>query len=132
MRRARPGGFTLVEVMVALVVLAIMSLAASGMLFSSAAVSNNDTEFKTAMADLQAVMEAINGTPFDNIVTTYPNGQAVAAFDGLHLNDESLTVSYPNPAATNPLQVDFKVTWKGQGGSGGLVKSKSMTGLRVR
>ncbi len=125
-------GFTLVEVMVALGVMAVLSMAASGLLFSTSALSNNDAELKAASADLQAVMEAINGTPFDNIVVTYPNGQAVAAYNNLHLNNESLTVSYLNPAATNPLQINLRVSWKGQGGSGGLAKSKTLTGLRVR
>ena len=125
-------GFSLVEVMVALGVLAVMYMVVSSLLLSTAAVSDNDAELKTAAADLQAAMEAINGTPFDNIVPTYPNNQALPAFNDLHLDNEVLKISYTDPAATNPLQINLTVTWKGSGGNGGLAKSKRLTGLRVR
>ena len=50
-------GFSLVEVMVALGVLAVMYMVVSSLLLSTAAVSDNDAELKMAAADLQAAME---------------------------------------------------------------------------
>ena len=123
------SGFTLIELMVAMAVFVVIALASGGVMLSASALSEQDEEFRIATLDAETVLETINGLPFDDIVSTYPDGAAVAYYSGLNLGQELVTVSYPDAAATNPLQATIRVAWKG---TDGHAKAVTMRGLRVR
>ena len=122
-------GFTLVELLVAAGVFVVMAMAVGGLLLTTGELSENDEETRIAALDLGTVMETINGLPFDDIVTTYPDGLSVPSFYDLNLRNETLTVSYTDPAASNPLEINLQVTWKS---SQGPQKSRTLHGMRVR
>lgn len=119
----------MVELMVALAVFIVMAMAVGGALLATNQLSEQDEEYRVAMMDLQSVMETINGMAFNDIVTTYPDGHLFTEFYDLNLPSESLSVDYPDPTATNPLQIDLTVTWRGHDG---LQKRATLSGLRVR
>lgn len=119
----------MVELMVALALFVVMAMAVGGSTLATSKVTAQDEEMRTAMMDLQSVLETINGLAFDSIVTTYPDGQTVAAYYDANLENENLTVSYVDPAATNPLEIRLAVTWKG---NDGLVKRATLAGMRAR
>ena len=123
------AGFTLVEIMVAFAVFSIIAAAVGGILKSTGDLAEEDEEYRIAHLDMIAMMETINGLPFDNIVATYPDNQAVPAYANLNLTNEILTVGYTDPAATNPLVINLQVTWQGHR-KNQLVQR--MSGMRVR
>ena len=128
-KESKARGFSLVELMVAMAVFIVMAMAVGGLLLAVSDTADNDEELRIASMDLQTVMETINGTPFDSIVTTYPDGLMVPAYYDLNLSSEILTVSYADPAATSPLQIVLQVSWTGQKG---VQKTRTLNGLRVR
>ncbi len=122
-------GFTLVELMVSVGVFVVMAMAVGGLLLTTGELAEMDEESRIAALDLETVMETINGLPFDDIVTTYPDGLMIPAYYDLNLHNEIVTVSYADPGATNPLEINVQATWKGMRG---IEKTRSLTGIRVR
>lgn len=108
-RRAR-AGLTFVEVMIATTILAVGALVAFPTMLSFADLSDTAREENVATHDLMAAVEDILCTPFANVTTTYPDGQAVPKFTRLHLRDEQIVVRYDDPTA-DPLLVTITATW---------------------
>lgn len=110
-RSSAESGFTLLETVVAALLLALgivaVALAQSRVLVSS----RHAREIMTATTDLASAVELVASTPFAELTTRFPNGAPIAAYNGLHLRDEMITVSYPNPAA-EPLEVWVSITWR--------------------
>ena len=110
----RPGprrrGFTLVEVIVATMLLALAALAAFPTMVSCFGLSQAAREENLATHDLMAAVEDVMAAPFSVVTTTYPDGQPIPKFDALHLQNESITVSYVDPTA-DPLLITLVANW---------------------
>ena len=130
------AGVSLVEVMVAIVVLLISSSAAFMSQLTSMRMVNQSRDISVAMADLEVCMDRIRLTPVDALAvqgSTYEHGQNVAQFDDLHLRDQRLVVTYPGyvvgGALPEPLEVLVHATWTPD--RGGSV-TQSLRSVRVR
>ena len=110
------GGFSLLELTLALAVFVVAMGAAAQILISSSTTITLQQQRVMATKDCQALLSEIrafrnaNSDAFPNaIVAQWPNNQTVAG--DYHLTDENLTVSYANPAS-NPLAVTVKARWR--------------------
>ena len=109
----RKRGFTLLELLIAAVILFValgLAIGASSNLFQS-----NELSYQVVIAteDAHRVLEqmrkeAANGSFPSNVVTKFPQNQAVAGFTSL--NGEQVTVAYVS-TTSNPLNVTVTVTW---------------------
>src|SRR5947207_16005536 len=99
----RPSaGFSLLEVTCASVVLALGLFGAAAAQSSGLKLAREARVLSAGAADLAAAVEMVQSTPFDQLTTRFPGGQAIASFHGLHLPGEDVVVSYPSPG-TDPL-----------------------------
>src|SRR5262249_15806343 len=106
-------GFTLIEIMIAASVVAIVVL---GFLNSALGIQTSTQaafERSTAVQDAHQVIEAMrntaaSGTFPSNVTTAYSNGGTVSGFS--NLTSESVTVSYAD-AAANPLDATVTVSY---------------------
>ena len=117
-RRLREDGLTLLEVLMACVVLAVVALALYLSLASGLAVTRSTGDAATATFECEQAMEEVLTTPFDDLSTTYPQGQAIAAYDNRVLKQERIAVSYNDGGAlgaagsvTSPVEIALTVTW---------------------
>lgn len=117
MRRFKKG-LTLVELMIAFLILAVAILAIWGVFIYALSNTIQAREMNIATDDLKDVLEKIKGTPFSNIVGNFPDGGAINATDigGFLLNNESITVTYPQGTTGDPLEIVLTITWTGKGG----------------
>lgn len=107
------GGFTLIELMIALVVISVVIVGFIGA--NVLAQRNNEDmhERTTAVQDANRAIEQMRnisrtGTFPANVVAVYPNNSTLTGFDSLP--NEEVTASYAN-ATANPLDVTITVTW---------------------
>ena len=108
--RSREQGFTLIEVVVAAMLITTASLVAFPTVLSFFDLSKTAKELNIATHDLQAATEDILATPFSQITSTYTDGQPIPKYRGLHLNQEVILISYADPLA-DPLEVTLEVQW---------------------
>ena len=117
-RRNRRSGFSLIELMMAVVILVVAICAA----ISAQVIANNllraTRESNTAMNDLQGAMElAILRSPAALPVagSEFAAGVAIPRFTNLHLRNQTVTTTYPGYAAggavPDPLEVVMTVQW---------------------
>jgi prepilin-type N-terminal cleavage/methylation domain-containing protein len=109
-RRPSPRGFTLVEVVLAIVVLAISALVAFPTMLSFTQLSDAASDENLATHDLMAAVEDLMATPFANLTTTYAHGTAIPKYTGRSLANEQIVVTYPDPAA-DPLEIVLTASW---------------------
>jgi prepilin-type N-terminal cleavage/methylation domain-containing protein len=92
--RKRPagarGGFSLLELMIAVALLAVGVLSAFYGQVSSLNLLRAARERNTAMSDLEACMETILAEPLADIPGAFPAGVSVPEFDGLNLDAQQL------------------------------------------
>lgn len=118
-RRTRRGdaGFTLVELMIAIVVLLVAVLGTFAAQFRSRELLQTSRETAIAMADLQAAMEQVLLRPVDQIPvasSAYADGQPIAAYTDLHLSGQRIVADYPGYAGgaiPDPLPIVLTMTW---------------------
>jgi type II secretory pathway pseudopilin PulG len=119
-QRGRSGprsGFTLLEILIAIVVLIVAVTAAFATQLSSLNLLHTARETNTAMADLENAMERALALTTDQIPvpgSAFQAGQPIAAFEGLHLDNERIVATYPGYAAgtvPDPLEIVFTMTW---------------------
>lgn len=103
-------GFTLIEVLVATVVLAIVALVAFPTLLSFERLSDAAREENVATHDLAAAAEDLLATPFGALLADYPDGAAIPKYSASHLPGERIVVTYADPAG-DPLLVTLVATW---------------------
>ncbi|MEZ5973919.1 MAG: prepilin-type N-terminal cleavage/methylation domain-containing protein [Planctomycetota bacterium] len=127
----RRRGLSMIEVMVAIVVLLVAATAAFSSQMTSMRLVQQSRDRGVALADMTACMEAIRSTPPDNLAEAGPfaHGVPVAAYDDLHLRDEQIVVTYPGYVAggalPDPLVVVLTANWRDD--RGGLRQARLMT-----
>jgi len=109
---ARRGseGLTLVEVIVAVLLIATAALIAFPTLLSFFDLSQTARDQNIAHHDLQAAAEEILATPFSLVTKTYQDGQAIPKYTDRHLAAQRIVVNYPDPSR-DPLEVQLTVAW---------------------
>lgn len=125
------GGVTLVELIVAVAIIAFGVVTLMAQIEASYKITNVNRETNKAMAHLQAGMEKIISTPFNDIVSKYPNGSTIdmSNIEPIDLmNGERLTVSYADVNA-DPLQITATVSWTS---SDGRARTRTLTTMRTR
>lgn len=132
----RQGGFTLLEVMIAIVVLAIVWGGAMGSQLVAGDMVQTGRETAIASADLQACMERMLLEPVQNLPTpgsAFEHDQPVPLFEGLHLDGERIVATYPGyvpgGAVPDPLPILLTITWLD---FKGRPRTMQLTSMRVR
>ena len=120
-RRNRGGarsGFTLIELMIAIIVLLVAVMATFTSQLKARDLLQTSRETNVAMSDLQSAMERILLRPVDEIPiagSLYEDDTAIAAFDSLHLPNEQILVDYPGYAlggpVPDPLPIVLRLNW---------------------
>ena len=116
--RRKDGGFSLVEVMVAAMLLVVGFLGIFSTFHSCAVLRETANETNRAMFELQAVVEYIFSRPFDEVTTILPDGAPATVpgltdgspHGGLELADKDIVVTYDDPAA-DPLHFTVTICW---------------------
>jgi len=125
------GGFSLIEAIVAVAIIAFGVVALVAQLQASYRTTSVNRETNKAMAHLQAGLEKVISTPFSDITTTYPGG-SVVSLNNIESSDllasEQITVTYAD-AAADPLQVTVTVQWRQ---FDGRQRTRTLTTLRTR
>ncbi len=117
-RRASCAGFSLIELMMAVVILVVSICAA----ISSQVIAHNllrtSRESNAALSDLQGAMELAilqNPAALPLAGSEFESGVAIARFNNLHLRNETITTTYPGyvvgAAVPDPLQVVMTIRW---------------------
>ncbi|HKX45399.1 MAG TPA: type II secretion system protein [Planctomycetota bacterium] len=121
-RRRRPrarSGFTLLELVFALSVLSFALVSAFASQLGSLDLIRASRETSIASADMQAAFERVYTLQKDDLPqpgSEFEAGQPVAAFEGLHLQDQRVVATYPTwaggmAAVPDPLEVVLTMTW---------------------
>jgi prepilin-type N-terminal cleavage/methylation domain-containing protein len=116
--KSEQKGFTLVELMVAVAVLAIGILALLASMSYAVRLSRTTREINAANFTLVSVMEDIAGTPFDDIPEQFPNGQEVTQIGGVEitgsdyyrLQDQTVIVNHQE-LEEGILEVRATISW---------------------
>ena len=111
------GGFTLIEITVALAVVAITALGVLSCLSTGYAVDREATNTMAAHNLARRVMEELLNAPFVDLITNYDNTQVVQ--DGL---DANIKVERVLPATGTASLLRLQVAVRVSGGSRDLVK----------
>ena len=96
--------------MFAVAILAVVALVAFPTMLSFVALSDSARQENVATHDLMSAVEDVMSTPFSQVTTTYPQGQAIPKYQGLHLPNETILVNYVDPAA-DPLLVTLSMSY---------------------
>ena len=129
--RHKAAGVSLVETIVAVAIIALGVTALMAQLEAAYKITSVNRETNKATAHLQAAMEKVIATPFNNIVNTHPNGSSVY-LDSMSNEDlmagEYITVTYVDENA-DPLEITVTVYWTS---FDGRARSRSLTTMRTR
>jgi prepilin-type N-terminal cleavage/methylation domain-containing protein len=114
----RTGGFTLLELMIAVSVILVAVVSTFAAQISSHNLILTSRETNTAVADLQAAMERVLLRPADQIplagAANFPPGTPIAAFNDLHLANQRVVPTYPDfagGAVPDPLEIVLTMSW---------------------
>ena len=116
--RRRMKGFSLMEVMFAMMVFAIATVSLMGFFASTARLNEQSRNLTQAMNDAKILMEGIRDTAQTSGLTgaagvtgLFPAGENLGPDNDLTgLRDEEVTVTYADETA-DPLAVTVQVTW---------------------
>ena len=116
----RTAGLTLVELLLALLVFVIAGLGVLGAYQAAFELMEVGQQTLIAVNDLRDMTEQIKDTAFTAIPANFPGGVANCSttspaysniVGGCSLNQEQITVTYPNGAGTNPLEIVIQISW---------------------
>lgn len=116
-KRVRRRGFTLLELTMAISVMAGAVLTAMATQLASLNLIKTTRESNVAMTDLSAAMEQVLILPVDQIpiaTSQFAANQPIAAFTDRNLRDERIVATYPGFAAAvvpDPLTIVLTCTW---------------------
>jgi len=102
------SGFSLVEVMIAVVILTILTFTTALVLVPVGREHRSTRETSVANAAAQNILEELHATPFNEILTRYPDGQSIEINE---LQNGSVQVSYEDPTS-DPLIVQIDLSWE--------------------
>lgn len=110
---------TLIEVLVAGLVLVVAIAGLVTSLLNIVTLFDISQRYATASSDLRNMMEKVRLTPFDNILTLFPNNDADGpaanpypdVVGGYTLSNEQITVSYADVNA-EPLEFRISISWQ--------------------
>jgi prepilin-type N-terminal cleavage/methylation domain-containing protein len=124
------SGMTLVELMLALTILAVAIVALFGSFLSTQVLSRVNKDKHRALMDTTALMEQMGTIPLANLGTTFPHSTDIPQFNDLHVREQRVQVVYENgdPNA-RPLNYSVVSTWRT---AGGLPARLVVRGLRAR
>lgn len=115
-RPVRTGGFSLIEIMIAMAVLAFVLLIFLGVIFSADSLRASSREGSIAIQELQSAVEYTFGTTFDKFKQNYRSATSLrgqTAPDGSKLPNFYDDPSTPAPEA--PLRgEEITITWTAQ------------------
>ncbi|MEW6073178.1 MAG: hypothetical protein AB1726_11390 [Planctomycetota bacterium] len=115
-------GLSLVEVLVAIKVLALAILGTLGTQNTCRDLTQSSRETDQAVADLSAAMEEVLLVPIETLADPagpFPDGVAIPRFADLHLEDETMTPTYPNlggGGVPDPLEIVITCQWTDHAG----------------
>ncbi len=114
--RRRAKGFTLMEIVMAMMVFAVAVVSLAGVFLGIFSLGESGRNLTQALNDARAVMEGIRETSASGLSTvTSTNWTTWAQAQGLtSLRNEAITVTYTNPS-TDPLPVTVQVSWQERG-----------------
>ncbi len=106
-------GMTLVEILASSLIIGICVASMIAAYASSMRHVSRAREMSIEADDLKDVFEKIRCTPFTDITTDFPDGEAVPESEvGVFLlPQENIVVNYPDGTAGNPLLIEVELTW---------------------
>ena len=113
-RRASPG-FSMVEMLVAIGVVMVTTLAGFVTQVQSFDLIDSSRDSVVAVTDLEVCVEEVLATSADGIPDAFPAGAPIAAYSGLHLPNQIIVPTYPNYAGIgdvpDTLEIVLTMTW---------------------
>ena len=108
-------GFTLLESTIALGILFISVVSALS-LFCYGLKTAATTKYTMKATNIaRAKLEEIKSTPFEDITTTFPDGNVFLVESTPFPEGATWTVSYPDGTEANPLEIYLAVSWEENG-----------------
>ncbi len=101
------SGFSLLEVTIAIVILTVLSFTTALVLIPVSREHRSARETDVANASVRTILEEVHATPFNEILTRYPDGDQIAI---VGLTNGLIAVSYEN-AAADPLVMRLDLSW---------------------
>lgn len=125
------SGFSMLELIIAIAVLLIGTLAAFGTQMRSFELIDASRDSAVAVTDLEVCMEQVLTQTAGTIPTAFPPDAPIVAFDELHLPDQRIVPTYPGYVAggpvPDPLEIVLNSTW-----SDGRGRPQSMNLITVK
>lgn len=122
--RGRRGGFTFIELMLVIFVLAAAGTGILGSFLSTHLLTQHGRDTMVAVEDLKDMMERIHATPFTDLLTDFPAGDAdgpagnaytaIVGNNGYTLPGQQITVTYPAQTATRR-EILVTLNWTSRG-----------------
>jgi type II secretory pathway pseudopilin PulG len=134
----RDAGMTLLEVMFAAIILAVIVLGIFSAIFTSMETTEFAKESEVAQFDLERVMEDILSEAFDSTTVVYPQNKVLVKggyvtrvngqqrqYNDLILKGEQITITYPSTLA-DPLEIRLALAWTNRDGRSQTLQLASM------
>lgn len=113
--RRRSSGFSMVEMLVAIGVVLVTTLAGFVTQVQSFDLIDSSRDSTVAVTDLEVCVEEIISFSADAIPGEFQTGVPIAAYTGLHLPNQQIVPTYPNYAGVgqvpDTLEITLTMTW---------------------
>ena len=110
----RPGGFTLVELLMATIILSVVLVGLIQLFIRCSVLTELASNITAAMSEAQGKMEEIRNYDFDSIATDYVNGGALNPFDLTQLAGKGII--YIDSSNADLLEVEIVISWQNKYG----------------
>ena len=129
----RRRGMTLIEVLVAILVVSLSGLGLLGAYRSVMEMTEVSQQADRAIDDLKDIMERIKTTPFTSLAVVFPSGVAdggglyAPIVGGYVLSGEQITVAHQPNAAADPRELIVTLRWT----NWGRTYQRSLSTMRI-